>query len=66
MSTSPDAHPTDGPLPDDPAPEDDVTRVDPEDDDDLADAMSRQSFPTSDPPSTWAGADDGDRDGDGS
>ena len=40
-----------------------MTAVDPEDDDDLADAMSRQSFPTSDPPSTWAGADDGDRDG---
>jgi hypothetical protein len=25
--------------------------------DDLADEMSKQSFPTSDPPSTWAGGD---------
>jgi hypothetical protein len=26
-------------------------------DDDLADEMSEESFPTSDPPSTWAGED---------
>lgn len=45
-------------LPEDPAPEDDVTDLDPLDDDALADGMSRQSFPTSDPPSTWAGRDE--------
>lgn len=29
------------------------------DDDELADEMSIESFPTSDPPSTWAGHDQG-------
>ena len=29
--------------------------------DDLADEMSEESFPTSDPPSTWAGEDPKDR-----
>jgi hypothetical protein len=29
------------------------------DEDDLADEMSKESFPTSDPPSTWGGADRG-------
>jgi hypothetical protein len=29
------------------------------DEDDLADEMSEESFPTSDPPSTWAGSDHG-------
>ena len=52
------SRPSDDFPPVDPAPEDDVTDVDTGDDDALADAMSRQSFPTSDPPSTWAGADD--------
>lgn len=42
----------------DPAPEDDVTDIDAEDDDQLVDGMGRQTFPTSDPPSTWAGSDD--------
>ncbi|MFL6156292.1 MAG: hypothetical protein ACJ72D_09380 [Marmoricola sp.] len=32
-----------------------------DDEDSLADEMSEQSFPTSDPPSTWAGADQSDR-----
>jgi hypothetical protein len=27
-------------------------------DDEIADEMSEESFPTSDPPSTWAGPDD--------
>lgn len=32
-------------------------RPDDEQDDDLVDEMSQESFPTSDPPSTWGGAD---------
>jgi hypothetical protein len=40
----------------DPAAPDDP-RGDAEGQDRLADEMSRESFPTSDPPSTWAGPD---------
>jgi hypothetical protein len=51
--TDPDDHPDDAqpwkPGPN--APEGGWT------DDDLADEMSEESFPTSDPPSTWAGHD---------
>lgn len=54
MSTSP---PADEPIDQEPPPEDDVTDIDPEDDEELVDGMSRQSFPTSDPPSTWGGVD---------
>ena len=38
------------------APRDDAADVDdPADEDDAADLMSEESFPASDPPSTWSG-----------
>lgn len=54
MSQTPVEHDHDGEEPGGSFVEDDAAETE----DELADIMSKQSFPTSDPPSTWAGSDD--------